>query len=505
MQPEQQYDNQQYEDNRDDEGREDNERRKEEQEKRCTDDCNRPCIEKCIRENCGEELDCSVDEESKKCEGGCTPENACIEKCMTGGEDWWKEFENKEEFKEQTGGFEAGGNCRTAKGKTEGFIWFGGWGNPFEKIQAIKNKYYSGGNADWCKIELQNLIKQREEFEKGFNQEFAKWFFEDYLANSAENWEQAVSGIFELYWKNVDTQRELAFRMKCLEETDINKIMTPNLINIIYETEYGKLEYWEEIKTVKVTGMDGEVTIISPYMKTWIFPSKQFIEYEMKKAMKNHEFPGSPEDKTERKNEEGMTAQEKEMLKQDEKFMKSIKTIAEKYGGSLDAVVQFRDLTNNEVIFNVYAQVNENDIIKITPMLPEEVPEKDVVAEIDFEKIYELIYSQEKEMRGEQIQSPPWDQKMQPVQRIKDVVNGAKMYLKVRSIMNSATFTPAESEDDMKRLFKKFFSMMNQGDKNEGGQGSEQGEKENAEQDTGTEQGVWEDKEVLTGEVISYS
>ena len=501
MQPEQQY-----EDNRDDEMREENERRNEEQKQRCSQDCNRPCIEKCIRGNCGEKMECDIDKESKECEGTCKPEDACIEKCMKGEGEWWKEFENKEEFKEQTGGFEAGGNCRTAKGKTEGFIWFGGWGDPFEKIQPLKNKYYSGGNADWCKFELQNFIKQREEFEKGFNQEFAKWFFEDYLANSAENWEQAVSGIFELYWKNVDNQREFAFRMQCLDKNNINDIMSPNLINIVYETDYGRLEYWEEIKTVKMPGMDGEVTIISPYMKTWIFPSKEFIEYEMKKAMKEHEFPGSPEDKMERKNEEGMTAKEKEMIKQEEKFMKMIRTIAEKYGGSLDVVVQFKDLTNNEVVFNLYVQVNENDIIKMTPMLPEEVSEKDVTAEIDFEKIYELIYSQEKEMNGEQIESPPWeDKKMQPVQGIKNMVNGAKMYLKVRSIMNSATFTPAESGSDMKKLFKKFFSMM-QKEGGPGGEGGGEGIPAEGEQTTeenkGAEEGVWEDKKVMTGEVI---
>ncbi|MFH0711636.1 MAG: hypothetical protein V1889_00760 [archaeon] len=486
-----------FEDNRDDEREEENERRDEEQKQRCGQDCNRPCVEKCIREECGEKMECDIDKESKKCEGTCKPESDCVEKCMKGEEDWWKEFENKEEFKEQAGGFEAGGNCRTAKGKTEGFIWFGGWGDPFERIQPLKNKYYSGGNADWCKFELQNFIKQREEFEKGFNQEFAKWFFEDYLANSAENWEQAVSGIFELYWKNVDSQRELAFRMKCLDKNDINDVMSPNLINIKYETEYGKLEYWEEMNVVKMPGMEEEVTIISPYMKTWIFPSKEFIEYEMKKAMKEHEFPGSPEDKMERKNEEGMTAEEKEMIKQDEKFMRMIRTIAKKYGGSLDAVVQFKNLENNEIIFNLYVEVNEDDIIKMTPMLPEEVGEKDVVAEIDFEKIYELIYSQEKEMRGEMIESPPWDRKMQPVQKIKDMVNGAKMYFKIRSIVNSAKFIPSESEGDMKKLFKKFFSMMGEGeDKGPAGEG------ENIVENDGVEEGIWESKGDITGQVV---
>jgi hypothetical protein len=484
-------------DNQDDERKEEDKKRREEQKERCSVDCNRPCIEKCIRDICGQEMECNIDEESKKCEGTCKPEDSCIDKCVKGEGEWWREFENKDEFKEQKGGFEVGGNCRTAKGKTEGFIWFGGWGDPFERIQQIKNKYYSGGNADWCKAELQSFIKQREEFEKGFNQEFANWFFEDYLANSAEDWEQAVSGIFELYWKNVDNQRELAFRMRCLDKDNINEVMNYSLINITYETEYGKLEYWEEVKAVKMPGMEEEVTIISPYMKTWIFPSKEFMEYEMKRSMKNHEFPGSPEDKTERKNEEGMTAEEKEMIRQDEKFMKVIRKIAEKYGGNLDTVVQFKDLTSNEVVFNIYAQVNENDIIKVVPMLPEEVPETDVTIEVDFEKIYELIYSQEKEMRGEQTESPPWDKKEKSAGGMKNMVNGVKMYFKLKDIMNSATFTPTESEKDMKKLFKEVFSMMMKGD----GSNEEEGIK-TSEEGNNTEEGIWESKEDITGQVI---
>ncbi|MEK6863007.1 MAG: hypothetical protein AABW57_02500, partial [Nanoarchaeota archaeon] len=156
IQPEQPFeDNRQEDRNQDDERRkEEDEKRREEQKQRCSKDCTRPCIEKCIREACGEQMDCNIDEESKKCEGTCQPDESCIEKCTKGEGDWWKEFENKEEFKEQLGGFEAGGNCRTEKGKTNGFLWFGGWGDPFEKIQPLKNKYYSGGNADWCKFEL---------------------------------------------------------------------------------------------------------------------------------------------------------------------------------------------------------------------------------------------------------------------------------------------------------------------------------------------------------------
>jgi len=495
-------DNQQIEnleDNRGEERKEEDERRREEQKQRCSKDCNRPCIEKCIRDACGEKMECDIDEESKKCEATCKPEDTCIEKCIKGEGEWWKEFENKEEFKEQMGGFEAGGNCRTAKGKTEGFIWFGGWGDPFQRIQPIKNKYYSGGNTEWCKFELQNLKKQRKEFESGFNQEFVNWFFEDYLANSAGDWEQAVSGIFELYWRDVDISREMAFRMQCLEqELDETEF---NLINVKYKTEYGSLEFWEEIKTAKVPGMDKEMKIISPYMKVWIFPTKEFMKYEMQEAMKNHEFPGSPEDRAERENEEGLTAQEKESIKTNKKLMKLIKEVSDKYEGDLEAAVQFKDKESGEVVFNLYARVNENDLFEIEPMPPEELPPTDVQVEVDFDKIYSMIKSEEKDMSGERIESPPWEKKKpKPIQKVKDVVNGIKMWFKMRSLINSAKVEPTSAKGDVKSLFKSFFSIMGEGDEN-GPPGEEIDEEETKKLEE-IEGDIWESEGVLTGEVI---
>lgn len=467
-----------------------NEQRREEEKIRCEKECKRPCVEKCIRGECGEELSCVVSEAQKKCEGTCEPENSCVEKCLQGGE-WWKEFENKDENKEEKGIFQVGGSCRVGQGKTEGFIWFGGWGEPFEQIQPLKQKYYSGGQSDWCKYDLENLKKQRQEFEQGLNQEFVEWFFEKYLANSADEWEQHVSGIFELYWKDVDLSRQIAERMNCL---NMNELPQYNLINIKYETEFGKLEIWEEIKTVKLQGMEKETQVISPYMKAWVFPPKSFIIYEMKRAMENQEFPGAPEEKIEREGEEGPTAEEREMIKQDGEFMEQIRKVTEKYGGNLDAVVRFVD--NGDVVFNLYVQVNENDIIKIKPMLPEEVPQEDARIEIEFQKLYDIISLQEKEIRGERIESPPWDRKTQPIQKMKDVVNFAKMYLKIRDMMNSAKVYPETSEEDVKPLMKLFFSMMMKS-------GGDSGESPEGEfEDIGEEKGIWDEKEKITSEVV---
>ncbi len=485
-----QEDNQRQEDDR---RREDDQRRKEEDDRRnqenkerCKKDCNRPCIEKCIKRECGEELNCVVEEAQKKCEGECVANDDCIEKCAKGG-DWWKEFENKDEHKEEKGVFQVGGSCRTAQAKTEGNIWFGGWGDPFEQIQYLKNKYYSGGEADWCKYDFENLKKQRQEFEKSFNQEFITWFFEKHLTNYAENWEQAVSGIFELYWKDVENSRQLAERMQCLGMDELPEI---NLINVKYESEYGSIEFFEEIKTVKLQENEKEVQIVSPYMKAWVFPTREFMEFEMKKAMKNHEFPGSPEEKTERKNEEGPTAEEREHIKQDKKFMKQIKEITQKYGGNLDVVIRFID--NEKVIFNLYAQVNEDDIMKIKPMLPEEVSDEDIKIDIEFKKLYDIIYIQEKEMRGKRIESPPWDKKAQPMQKLNEVVNGVKIYFMAKDMLDSAKVYPPESKKDAKALINSFFSMMMKSDKG----------KQNMEKEMNKENGDMTEEKGITGNVI---
>lgn len=479
------YDNQNKED---EQRKQEDERRQEENKERCTQECKRPCIEKCIREECGQELNCVVEEAQKKCEGTCKAKDDCVEKCMKGG-DWWKEFENKDENKQEKGVFQVGGSCRTSQGKTEGYIWFGGWGEPFEQIQYLKNKYYSGGNSDWCKDDFENLKKQRQEFEKGFNQEFATWFFEKYLTNSAENWEQSVSGIFELYWKDIDNSKQMADRMQCL---GIDELPTTNLINVTYETDYGKLEFWEEIKIVKLDGLDNEVQVVSPYMKVWVFPNKEFIEYEMKEAMKNHKFPGGPEQNMERKNEEGPTAEEREMIKQDKKFMEQIRKITEKYDGNLDVVVRLID--NGTIVFNIYAQINENDIIKIQPMLPEEVPQEDVRIDIEFQKLYDIIYIQEKEMSGQRIESPPWDKKTsQPMQKIKEITNGVRIYFKIRGMIDDADISPETSKKDIQNLIKSFFNMMLKNGGNMGEQKKEMNKEDKNSMDNENE---------ITGKVI---
>ncbi len=463
-------------------------------ERECYDMEIRPCVEKCIFEECGQTFDCNVDETTNSCENSCKSEkdiNVCEEECNENcmkGEETWKEPE-REEHKEEKGVFNVGGSCRTAKAKTEGFIWFGGWGDPFERIQPLKTKYYSGG-GDWCKWDLENLKKQRSEFEKGFNQEFVVWFFEKYLANSAEDWEGYTSGIFELYWKDVEISREIANRMKCL---NMKELPEHDLIeNIIYESPYGSIEFWEEITFGKIDREGEPVPLITPYMKIWIFPPKEIIKFEMKKSMEEHKFPGPQEEE----NNGELTESEKRFIRQDEGFMDKIEKLSDKYGGSFDGSIQIIDYETNDVIFNIYVEINEEDIMKITPMLPEETPKIDATMKIDFEKIYEIIDIEEKEMQGARVESPPWaPRKVEVRQKIKEATSGIKMYFKMRSLISSSEITPSSAEKDVESIIFEVMKMMM---KDPEEQFEPEEESESGEEEVST----WESKATLTGNVI---
>ena len=383
-----------------------------------------PCVENCTWEECGNELECNIDEITKTCEEKCESEkdiSQCKEECKSKcikDENTWVEPE-KNEWKEEKGAFAVGGGCRKENVKTNAFLWFNGWGESFEQIQPLKERYYMGGQAEWCKWELEDLQKQRKEFEKSFNYEFAQWFFEKYLANSAENWKDVQSGIYEIYWQGgADLARQISERMYCLGLKEIP--FDYKLINFTYETEYGKVEYWEELKTIDFSKefkeenseepnsapSGEEIEIITPYMKVWIFPSKEFIIYEMKKAMEEGKFPGS-----EGESEKNIAEEIRQGIGQIPKFREKVTELSNKYGGSFDISVQLKNYEKNEIVYNLFVEMNEENLIEITPMLPEEMPENDGTMIINFDKIYELISLQEKEMRGDELQSPPWDKK----------------------------------------------------------------------------------------------
>ena len=191
-------------------------------------------------------------------------------------------------------------------------------------------------------------------------------------------------------------------------------------------------------------------------------------------------------------------------------------------GGFFAGFIQFKDYSTNEVVFNLYLKIDEEDLVSVEPMLYSEVPSEDARVELDFEILYDIIYTSEKEMRGIQTESPPWDKrKFEPVKKIKEVATGAKMWLKGRQLMSSAKYYPESAEKDMDFFMKEMFSEMfggpggGPGDKGmkegPGGCTSEEECREYCENPENREECMkfsdkkpesWEDKEIITGEVI---
>ena len=181
-----------------------------------------------------------------------------------------------------------------------------------------------------------------------------------------------------------------------------------------------------------------------------------------------------------------LSEEERNMLKQE--ILEDIRDFNENFGDSL--VVQFKDFSTGEVVFNLYMKINEDDVIYFEPMLPSELPEKDVVIELDVEKFMDII---EYEKSGTlELESPPWDKKPR-VSFVKGVTDNVKMYLMFRSLMSSAVVSPEDAEPSAKFFTRIFFERV-MGD----------GEHPPDEEKPGEEidEDVWEDKESLTGQAI---
>ena len=114
-----------------------------------------------------------------------------------------------------------------------------------------------------------------------------------------------------------------------------------------------------------------------------------------------------------------------------------------------------------------------------------------------------MIYFSEKEMRGEETESPPWDKRPRR-NVVKGIVNNVKMASKMRKIIGSATVSPSSAEKDAKSLFKAFMKMTGkgEGDDRGSGEGEYEGEdmSENKEGPGNEEPSSWESKEEITGD-----
>lgn len=163
-------------------------------------------------------------------------------------------------------------------------------------------------------------------------------------------------------------------------------------------------------------------------------------------------MPGPPGEEK----ENTLSEEEKNRLLENEKFIESVKVFNKDYGENL--IIQFKDFDTNEIVFNVYIRINEEELIYFEPMLPSETPKEDVKVELDVNKLLDIV---EYEESGRiELESPPWDQKPR-VGFVKNAVDGVRMFFMFRSLINSAVVTPQSAENDILFFFvRNFFEVV---------------------------------------------
>ncbi|MBI2045091.1 hypothetical protein HYT23_03460 [Candidatus Pacearchaeota archaeon] len=344
--------------------------------------------------------------------------------------------------------FAAKGICKTSQGKTESLLTFTGGGESFSAVSSLQAKYQEGG-AEWCSFELSNLLKKREEIESSFNNDFARWFFEEHLAKAADNWEQKEEPIEEIYWQVIENQIQTAKMMEC---SGMRELAEYHPIQINYQSELGNLEYTETIEFVKLPGMSKEVRIITPNIKMIILPNKDFIISELKKAMKTYSFLGSSETAAERGRLGGLVAEEKQMIFNNQDILDKINKISGNYkDGKIDIQIRIDD--GEETIYNLYARAGSEDI-RAQPMPPEETPSTDIKITIPFSDIYELV---KKSMEHTYERKAPWNNGLSVAERAKSITNWISMWINTRNLMNSIAVLPEKESGDIKDLIKQIF------------------------------------------------
>ena len=369
-------------------------------------------------------FDCDGDwvngcESTHQCEG-CQADTDCAEdRCA----EWGNIIQQFGCYKGQTwveekGVFQLGGGCEFyPKEGIHGNVHFDAWGDPFEELNMMRGEVEQTLGSEWCEWELENLKKERMEIQNTLNENFLRWFFEDYVTQSPSDFEIHIGGVWDVYWEGlVENSRRTAEMIACLGQDKFPSEYQP--IKVEYDTNYGSVTMWEERKTTDMFGRRTE--IFSPYMEIWVFPSKEFVKNMMKTSMENGVMIGSQEQPKE------ITPAMREEMKNDKELMDVVNSLSDKYGGEAKTLITIKD--GDELVFQALLTVNPDIVLdfKSSPTITEKA---DITVTMDFNFIYDMIVFEEKQIRGKEREAPPWENK--PGRGLGGFVDDATMFTKI--------------------------------------------------------------------------
>ena len=323
------------------------------------------CIDGCVQEEDLCEEVCSMQEVCSGCEDICRTKDNCYVKCV--------DAERCDKQSSGEIGIEA--SCRGEKNN----LWL--------RVHGEEFNYYQGLNegGEWgCENEMQSLVKMRKVLQEDVNQEFAEWYFEEYLIEDYDrmiNSDKGFQGVLELLTRN---EEQISQNLHCSETGQWPDGFEK--IDITYVNENTHVEVWE--KNIPVE-WDQTTYYTTLYKYSWV-PSrellKELIDYKLSET-----------------DTFGPSAKDVARIKSDAGQMELVNSLSNRYGGSFDVRLELRDKEDQIVL--KYFQVNPDVIVKFVDSIE---GKPDISVEIEYDVLYDFISYISYEIGGGEIRGPRW-------------------------------------------------------------------------------------------------
>lgn len=316
---------------------------------------------------------------------------------------------------EERGRANIGAACVTkSSGEQELHFWIGAWGKNLDEFDALKQQAHSEMSDEWCKEELAVRTTERLELQKSLNDDFTQWFFKLFVERDVADFEEHARSFWGVYDAFQRVNGDLARTMSCLGQTKLPEGLTP--VKTSFNSPIGKIDLWEEVKTSSAFGKP--VSVLTPYMKLWIFPTKeQFKDLFRQKIREEHAGP---------------TPAELAQMRRDPKAMEMIRKVSDAFGGEAKILFEVRD--GSDVIIRNLNTVNPSDLVK-AEFVDSPPGDVDVTLAVDYDFLYATMEDIIKELEGGRIQQPWWEE--QRPFRIDEAIIPIKMFGRLSSAVFS--------------------------------------------------------------------
>ncbi len=320
--------------------------------------------------------------------------------------------EQGEKWIEERASAEFTGRCsRSDSGETQEEVHFSAWGEGFVNFEEYRQQAWSASDENYCEFELEQAVKERLQLQSSLNDEFFDWFFANIVVDNPDGFEQHMRKMFTIYDEFQQNSDETARALRCLGRSDWPSEYVP--VNAEIKTEFGKVKIWEEMKKTSFWGTEQE--ILSPYMSMWVFPPKPVFKKFFTEKIRE-EGPQGP------------SPEELAMMREWPPAMEKIKKIANAFGGDARIVVQAVD--EGKPLVKFIFIVNERDLIRIEGAENYRGPVSATIS-VSLDFVYDVASSVAKEMEGEHVQYPYWEQSQQPPTVFNDAVDAVKIFIRI--------------------------------------------------------------------------